>query len=819
MRNLLIAMSILALAFSAPAGAEELKDWTLQRDDGGKKYNVTVPSTVAGALNQAGVFGKDVLNEDNYKGIDKTQFDVPWVYTTRFATQKGQCYVLRFEGLNFYADIELNGKKLASADTTAGTFCIREFDVTKLVKGKNTLKVTLRRPQSGDLNHGYVDWNPRPVDESMGIIRPVVLIATPDVQVQDVFVKPIVNTLDLSSAKILVNCCIVNRSSRAVDGALRGTWDNGVWEVPVSLAPGETREVKVEKTVENPRLWWPREMGSPELYHMNVAFAKGEKVSHSKDVTFGIRDIQGYINQFGYRQFAINGRKLLIKGAGWTDDIFMQDTPESIRAQLEMVADMGLNLVRFEDIWGKDDTVYDLCDQMGLLALVGWSCQWEWEDYCGLKETKGYGCINDPRSEAFAVRYFHDQLIRLRNHPAIIGWLTGSDRIPNPRLEEQYLALYNKLEYRPYVCSAQSLTSLAGPSGTKMTGPYEYVGPDYWWVDKKVGGAFGFNTETNPGINLPQVESLKKIVGEDQLWPMGENWNYHCTSSSSHMNNMEFQKNAMAATYGEAGSLEDYVRKAHALEYDSVKAMYEAFRCNVPLSTGVVHWMLNSAWPSMYWQLYDWYGIPTSGYYGTKKGTQPIQLVFNYADNTVWVVNDVVHQARLTATLKVYDVNSKLIREESREIMSIAREPARVFEAVAGPAFVALELKGDFEADNFYCIPAKGAKYNWKKSDWWGIPAFEYANLDFVSALPEAKVQMELTPTEYGCDVKLTNLSDVIAYQNILKAKDSTGDLIPGVFWSDNFFTLVPGQSKVVTCKLPKGCETAKIELAGWNAK
>ena len=800
---------------------ESLKQSTLQQEGSSEKYNVTVPCTVAGALNEAGALGENILELDHYKQLDRTPFDSPWVFTTQFKAAKGLHHVLRFEGLNFYADVELNGVKIASADTTFGTFSVREFDVTSLAKRNNILKVTLRRAQSGDLNHGFADWNPRPLDESMGIVRPVSLISTPDVEVQDVFVKPIVDPANLSKAQIEVVTTLVNRSNKPVVGFIKGVYDSGSFQTEVKLAPHGTRVVKVVENVENPRIWWTREMGTPEMYHLNVDFVKGGKVSHSKAVDFGIRKIEGIVDEAGHRQFILNGKKVLIKAGGWTDDIFLQDTPASLKAQMDLVCDMGLNCIRFENVWGKDDAIYDLCDRMGVMAMVGWSCQWEWTDYCGLPETRGYGCINDPRSEALAVRYFRDQIIRLRNHPALIGWLTGSDRIPNERLEKQYLALYEQLEYRPYVCSAKSLTSLAGPSGMKMEGPYEFVGPDYWYIDTECGGAFGFNTETGPGLNLPQEESLRRMIGEEQLWPMGKNWAYHCTAAASHMNTPAFQMKAMEGLYGKAETLEDYVKRAHAMDYNTERAMFEAFRCNVPNATGIVQWMLNSAWPSIYWQLYDWYGIPTAGYYGVKKGLRPVQLVYNYGDACAYVVNDAVEEAEYTATVKVFDIKSQLVREETKKIVSKPREPMKVFENLGGPCYVALELTGpDGKScgNNFYTISGKNNVYNWKKADWWGVPIVEYAYVGFVCDLPATPVVMTLQKTDKGYGVTLKNQGSVLAYQNILKAKDTKGQLIPGTFWSDNFFTLLPGETRTVECTLPEGCKQAEIVLDGWNA-
>ena len=811
---------LIASLTCACAWAQTLSDWTLQRQGDPTVYKAQVPCTVAGILNENGVFGADVFNEANYKAIDKSIFDDAWVFTTQFKAKKGMRYALRFEGLNYYADIDLNGKRIASSETTFGPYCTWEFEVSDIIKGKNTLKVTLRRAQKGDLNAGYVDWNPRPVDESMGIIRPVTLIGTPDVEVQDVFVKPLVNPTDLSKAQFEAQVTLVNRGKKAVKGVVEGRYEGGSFSQAVSLAAGETQTVSILQDVENPRIWWTAELGKPEMYHLNVCFKKGGKVSHSNKATFGLRSIESEITAFGHRQFILNGKKVLVKSAGWTDDLFMQDTPASIEAQVKMVADMGLNSIRFENIWGKDHTVYDLCDQYGLMALVGFSCQWEWEDYCGLPETKGYGCINDPKSEALAVRYFHDQVMWLRNHPSVIGWLTGSDRIPNKRLEEQYLTIYEKLDYRPYVCSAKGLRSLAGPSGMKMEGPYEYVGPDYWWIDNRSGGNYGFNTETGPGLQMPQIESVKRMVGEKDLWPVGANWGYHCTASASHMNNTKFLENAMKHMYGHIEGLDDFMRKAHAMDYDATRSMYEAFRANVPAATGIVQWMLNSAWPSLYWQLYDWYGIPTAGYYGVKKANAPVQAVYNYGDNCVYVVNDGVPAARYEVTLRVYDKEGRLKHIEKETLTSRPRDPRKVGCPVEGPCFLAVEVNGkDYSASNFYCIAGELNRYKWHRADWWGIPIDEYADMRFVTHLPKASVAMQVNKVEGGYDVVLENKSQVIAYQNILKALDQDGQLIPGSFWSDNFVTVLPGETLTLHCNLPAGCGNATIGFSGWNAK
>ena len=569
--------------------------------------------------------------------------------------------------------------------------------------------------------------------------------------------------------------------------------------------------------LENPRVWWSYDLGTPELYHLSACVKLDGAVSDRREVDFGVRKITSCMTAENYRQFQLNGRDILLKGAGWTDDLFLRDTPESIRQQVEYVKDMNLNCIRFENIWGKDDTVYDLCDRLGVLALVGWSCQWEWEDYCGLPEVRGYGCINTPETEDLAVAYFRDQVVRLHNHPALIGWLTGSDRIPNPGLEARYLEIYGAEEYRPYLCSAKNMESTAGWSGTKMEGPYEYVAPDYWYLDRKAGGAFGFNTETGIGANLPQSESLRRMIPEGELWPAGEAWDYHCTASSSAMNSMKMLSSVIAGQYGEAADFADFVRKAHAVDYDGTRAMFEAFRARMPEATGIVQWMLNSAWPSLYWQLYDWYGVPTAGYYGTKKACEPLQLIFDYADRRVHAVSECPERRVLNAAVLVYDEQSRLLGGDRREITLDYRGNVPVFDLKhydGRPHFVALSLTapdGTPVSDNFYCIPADGTDYNWRRSNWYLTPITRQPDLRFAFAREPADVELSVHPGAGEYAVTLTNRSQVISYMNVLKAKDADGRLVVPAFWSDNFFPLLPGQTKTVTCRTD--AEDVRFEL------
>ena len=798
-----------------------LGSWTLSREGSVQEYPATVPSTVAGVLKDNGV-----------KVEDKAIFDDPWVYTCTFDLDSKalkKYHRLRFDGLNYRADVYLNSTLLASSDTTYGVFCVREFDVTKLLKKHNVLKVRLTRPQTGDLNIGFVDWNPRPADESMGIVRDVTLFESGSVAITDVFVKPDLKTDTDGSADLEVRVTLQNMSGKPVSGEIRGRWTGGEFAFPVSLAASQTKEVVLTPAEckvlhsDKPALWWTKELGKPFLHTMQTSFVANGQESDANEVKFGIRKIESRIDSHGHRVFLLNGSKILLKGAGWTDEVNLRDTHESLDAQMEHILNMGLNCIRFENIWGKDQYIYDLCDKYGLMALVGWSCQWEWENYCGLPEYKHFGCINDEKSMKLAARYFHDQVKWLRNHPSVIGWMTGSDRIPNPELEKEYLRIYAELDYRPYINSAKAMTStISGKSGTKMEGPYDYVGPDYWYYDTEAGGAFGFNTETGVGANWPQIETIKGMIPEDQLWPLGKEYSKYCTTSSSAMNSTRQLESAVNAQYGEASGIEEFTRKAHALDYDATRAMFEAFRCNLPNTTGIIQWMLNSACPSLYWQLYDNNLTPTASYYGVKKACAPIQLIFNYKDYKVYAVNESAKDKEIKATVKVYDAQSNLIVEAADYYKTKKRKPQQVFnlDSLRGrDIFVALSIKHG--ADNFYCIPARMTTYKYEKTNWYITPAEQYADMRFVTNMPQAAVSYKVNESVDNIGklwtVTITNDSDYISYQNVLKLVRPDGSLLEPAIWSDNFVTVLPHSEKVVTCRCDRK-ENAKVEMTAWNS-
>ena len=806
---------------------------TPEADAGNDWYKASVPCTVLGALTCENGLYQDAFVGTNYKNIDKEQFNEPWWYRTSFdipALKDGQRLELAFDGISYRADVWLNGTQIASADELYGPFRQFAFDVTDIIKENNCLAVKVYRWQKGEFNIGFVDWNPRPADESMGIFRPVWLRYSNEVSLNNPVVRTQVDTAELDEAWVTVETQLCNSSDKAVKGKLCGKFDGKSFSMPVELAAGETKIVTITPDdkkalhVKNPRLWWCHNLGTPEMYSMELSFVADGKVSDSQTIDFGIRQIDSYLTDENYRGFILNGKKVLIKGAGWTDDIFLRNPDSRNAIEVAYVKDINMNAIRFEEVWGTSQNVYDECDRQGVLALVGWSCHWEWEVYTG-KPNDRYGCISTEEDMDFIAECFRDQVLWLRNHPSVIGWYGASDMLPRPALEQRYLDILDEIDpTRPYMVHAGSAKStLSGPAGMKMWGPYEWQAPYYWYSEQAKGNAVGFNTEIGIGAQMPVKESLVKFIPQDKLWPVADEYDYHTTTSRDALHDLSELKTVIEKRMGGAKDLDDFLRKAHFLDYEGTRAMIEAHRVNVPRSTGVIQWMLNSAWPSLYWQMYDWYLVPTSAYWSVKKGCAPQQLAYNYENRKVYALNDEKEDMNLTAEMKIYALDGRLAAESSAEVEMPMGCSKPVFDMpeIDNIGFVFLTLKdkeGNVVSENDYVLAEVMDEHNWKKYRWWRTQLESYGDFSGLNDLAEAEVAVSMKKDANKIQVTLENKASVVAFFIRMSVKDAAGDLVIPAFWSANLVTLAPGETKTYTCTLPDGCGET-LEVSGWNVE
>ena len=364
-----------------------------------------------------------------------------------------------------------------------------------------------------------------------------------------------------------------------------------------------------------------------------------------------------------------------------------------------------------------------------------------------------------------------------------------------------------------------------------MSGPYDYVAPSYWYVDQHNGGAFGFNTETSPGPAIPSLASREKFLPDAKAWPPTATWSLHY--GGGEFVNLKVFDEAMEAVYAKPQSAADYERIAQTMEYDSERAMFEAYSKNKYTSTGVIQWMLNNAWPSMIWHLYDYYLDAGAGYFATKKACEPLHIQYSYDDQTVVVVNSTYTSAPgLHANVHVYNLGWKELYSADSAVDSAPDSAQRVFslpESLFSGAerlfFIDLVLKdtaGHVQSRNFYWVPGTLTAFNWAKTDYTHTPAERHEDLTALANLPAANISAhaEIETTSRGREIRvhLDNQSGALAFQLRAAARSASGGLIAPVFWSDNWIELTPGESTTLTALLPES-ETAvpSIQIEGWN--
>jgi len=808
------------------------------------KISCDVPTTVFAALVKSGKF-RNPFFADNIERVPRESFKTNWRFMKDFnlsADQAQSFSSLYFDGINYSADIFLNGQKIALSDTLKGAFRMFQLDVSgKLKAGKNNLKVLVFPPKPGDFTIGFVDWAPNAPDNNMGLWRGVSLHFSGAVSVEHPFVKSKINFKNPKVAALTIESRVVNHSGEKVITTVKAQIENATVSQKVELNPWEKKVVVFtpEKfpvlNFKDPRLWWPYTMGNPNLYELKIFGKTGKDLSDTISQTFGIREISDYINPQGARAYKINGRDFQIRGGGWTDDLLLRENPANLESQVRYVKLMNLNCIRMEGFWGESSTLFDLCDKYGILLMTGWSCQWEYDRFVG-KACDKYGCIETPEEIKLITKSLNDQVFWLRNHPSIFVWVLGSDKLPRPKLEKSYLDNLAVVDpTRPTLSACKMHTSeITGSTAVKMNGPYEYVSPNYWYIDNKFGGAFGFNTETGPGPQIPPVETLRKMFPEDKLWPVNDLWNYHCGRGL--FNTVENYINALTKRYGDSQNIDEFEKKAQLTNYEAIRTMFESFAVNKAEAGGIIQWMLNAMWPKLYWQLYDYYLMPNSAFFGTQSALKPLNIIYNYGNNGIYVSNDYQQDLdQLTAEIKVLDLSSKVVFSQNllfsiKDYTSQKLFDMPVLKGITPIYFTDLRIfsdKGKELVHSFYWLSAKPDVSDFKHTNWHITPIKEYADFKALATMPKTKIKSDFKTKIQGnttvVTVKLKNTSDNLAFFIELKAKSKNSKkLILPVFWNENYISLLPNEKRTLTVRMNTidlNGDQPEIEISGFNTK
>jgi len=809
---------------------------------------IKLPATVLSGLRQNGHY-EDLYFNMGLKKTDKTPFKQPWWYRKELTISKSEIklnHQLILEGINYKADLWINGEKISKSNQIEGAFGIYQFNISPfLTPGKNIIALKVSPPQKGDLTLGFVDWNPEAPDANMGLWRGVRLKTSGNISLSHPNVRSSVNTETLNEAAITISVFTQNLTPDTLNGLLKAELFNQTLSKEIKLAPGEEKEVFFTPDdfpslqITNPELWWPNNLGDQPLHSLKVNVTENNQISDAVQIRFGIRQIEDYFTEEGHRGFKVNGQKFLVKGGGWVDDMLLADSDEKVKAQIDYVKHMNLNTIRLEGFWGNNNTLYNYCDEQGIMLMIGWSCQWEWESYCGRPEGP-YMSIYPEEYERESNAY-RQKVLRTRHHPAMLLWTYGSDRLPHPDLEK--ILDKHMTEVAPdapvvttcrgvEVGGHQNTSEVSGPSGVKMLGPYDWVPPVYWYTDTLYGGAYGFNTETGPGPQIPPVESIQKMLPEEHHWPIDSMWQYHF--GRNEFQTIDRYLKAFNARYGESHSLKEFTFKNQISSYEAIRGMFEAFAVNKYEATGVIQWMLNSAWPEMYWQLYDYYLRPNGAFYGTKKAAAPLTPIYNYKDKNIYVNNDYLNSfGDLSLEIKIFSSDSENLFSAEHAFSIGANQTDMVFELpelsnLSTTWFLDLRIKdysGKVLANNFYWLSTKEDVPDFEATTWVHTPTSEFADFSAINELaaPELTLDIRKEAEEgkilFHCT--LENSENKLAFFNELKAVDKhSGEVILPVIWEDNYITLLPGEKRTISGSVDQNnlaLEDVKIELRNLN--
>src|SRR5215470_3602392 len=871
-----VALSLASFLPLAPAsradGATVLRDgWKIQSSakisGGGEQistvgfstegwYSTSVPKTVFAALVENGVYKNPYfgMNLRSIPGIDykvggqfaneemsaSSPYAVSWWYRKEFEVPLSDKYKrvwLAFRGINYRADLWINGKKLAGSDAVAGAFRRYEFDVTDFVRpgAKNAVAVEVSAPHAGELGITWVDWNPTPPDKDMGLWQEVVLSTSGPMSIRHSTLETKLQLPGADIAHLTVRTEVANATSSPIHGELRGSLagqgDAIKFSLQLDLAPNEKKEIAFAPesfpslNLLKPKLWWPYQMGEPHLNRLKLEFiGPNSVVSDSQELSVGIIQTDSELTPEGYRLLKINGKPILIRGGGWAPDMMLRVDESRREAEFRYVKEMGLNTIRLE---GKleDESFMERADRDGILIMAGWCCCDAWEKW---------GKWNEETKQV-SVSSLRDQMVRLRSHPSLLMWLNGSDNPPPPEREMAYLEVAKETRWpKPIISSATAReTDITGKSGVKMSGPYEYVPANYWIIDTKAGGAYGFNTETSPGPAVPPVEDLKSFIPEDKLWPINDVWNFH--AGGGQFKNINVFTNALEKRYGEAKNVQDFAWKPQAMAYEGERAMFEAYGRNKYKSTGIIQWMLNNAWPGLIWHLYSYDLRPAGGYFGSKKALELVHVQFSHDDHMVAVVNGTqTPQNGLRVVAKVYDatMNERFSREGNVDVVadgvahSFAIPETSDISATYLPNLQLFKSAGQLVSRNFYWLSTQPDVLNFDKTEWYYTPQTAYADFSALQTLPSASVKaswkaLPASGNDAAYRVTVENTGKGLAFLlrlRLVKGKNAS-EILP-VFWEANYISLVPGERCEIEVRVRKsdlGAAHPALIVDGFN--
>lgn len=780
----------------------------------------TVPGTVLTSYKNVGAIPNPNY-ADNMMYVSESFFNSNFWYRDEFDVPEGfkrDRLFLNFDGINWKANVYLNGNKIGRIE---GAFIRGMFDVTDvIVPGKNVVAVEIvknahigaikeKYEKNTDFNGGILgadnptfhasigwDWISTIRGRNIGIWDDVYLTSTGKVTIQDPFVQAVLPLPDTTSATLTPEIIVKNHESNPVKGVLSGKIGEITFEQPVELAANEEKTVSFDPNVfsqlkvKNPRLWWPRGYGEPYLYDANFTFTVDNQVSDTEDFKVGIRQMTFNENK-GILSLFVNGRRFIGRGGNWGfGENNLNYRGREYDVAVAYHADMNFTMMRNWVGQIGDKELYEACDRHGVMI---------WQDFWLANPADG----PDPYYPEMFIANAEDFVKRIRSHASIGIYCGRNEGFPPAQIDKALRRIVQEehpgMHYIP--SSADEVVSGHGPYQALPVKEYFSL----------TNGSDKFHSERGMP-NVMTYESLVRTFSPDALWPQNAQWGQHDYTMEGAQACASFNK-IIEKGFGAPSNAKEFADLAQWVNYDGYRGMFESRSLN---RKGLLLWMTHPAWPSMVWQTYDYYLEPTAAYFGCKKACEPLHIQWNPVTDEVEVVNySAGAHSGMTAKAQIIRMDGTVAWEKESSVDSQEDTTNKCIKLefpadLSKTHYVKLALieNGEVISDNFY------------------LRGVEEGNYQALRELPKVTLQSDINvnrgeDNHWLATVALENASSTPALMirvNVVGEED--GDQFLPIFYSDNYFSLLPGEKKEVNIRwkdVDTRGNTPKVIVSGYN--
>ena len=794
-----------------------------------------VPGTVLTTLLENGLYPAPEfgLNNNLIPDIHEVGNDFYTYWFTRQFTidalPEGRNVWLNFRGINYKAEIFLNGKRI-NRNTHEGMFLRKTFNITPYLRtdAPNVLAVLVYppthvgNPNGGQGGDGQIarnntmqytpgwDWIQPVRDRNTGIWDEVSITTTGPVCLSSPYVVTKVpgvrdpETKTQKEAFVNTSVELENTGSTSLKGLLVCETNGTRLTQPVTLSPFEKKTVSLNPlAVKNPCLWWPNGIGEQPLYDMNLSFEIGNQVSDRERLRYGIREITSdKCPDNGGRRFFVNGQKIYVTGGNYINsDWLLRLSPERYRDEVRFHAEMNLRMIR---VWGgalvERPEFYNACDEFGILVFQDlWGsgdCNGAWEDPTKMDSRERRW--EYPDNHDLFIASVEDQVKMIRNHPSLCFWC-GANEWPLAKDIDQCLRkeVFPRLDpERLFVSFSTDTLFTRNFLGDNGDGPYGIQEPEWFFSFR----SHPFNPEAG-SVGSPEVESMREMMTEQDLagFPRkgltrNYTWRYH--KDLGYGDHLE--------RYGEVKDIETYCKYAQVVNYDQYRSFMEGWASHMwDWYTGILIWKTQNPWTSLRGQMYDWSLDVNASLYGTRKGCEPLHAYYNPVTRKAGLLNTTLKDyTDLSIVARIYNLEGKLLWEKETRASSKANTVQELLdipvpEGIQGAYFLRLALNAD--VPNIY---------------WLTTEPKDYTSLSQLpKSRPDIKTEIKKEGSNFVGTVRLSADSQISFFNRIKVFDRETGKRILPVHYSDNYITLMPGDQQEISLEFPANLPEERIQI------